>query len=1657
MTKPTILIVEDDGILAIHLEDLLKRQGYSTLAPVASGEKAIDIVKSQKPSIVLMDIELSGKMNGITAAEKISETTDTPVIFLTGFSQDPMLEEAKIVAPYGYLVKPVPERELAATIEMALYKHQLDQLVRQSEAKYRTLIEQASDGIFLADKNGNYLEVNRAFCDLLGYSYEEMLNMNMQDIFRAEDIATKPLVQLKVNAGAETFFERRLIQKTGSNIPVEISRKILDNGNYQGIVRDITERKETERQQLQNEARLQILLDLSHFEAQDSQDLLDYSLTKAIELTGSKIGYIYYYNEETQVFTLSSWSKDGMKDCEVQDQQTNSELVKTGIWGEAVRQRKPILDNDFRAPDPLKKGYPDGHAHLAKFLTIPVFIDNTIVAVVCVANKATDYDQTDILQLSLMMDSVWKMVERKQIQDILAENEEKYRKLFENMVTGFALHEIILDDTGQPIDYRFLEVNQAFEDLTGLKASELIDHTVKDALPDTETKWIDIYGKVALTGESIHFEQLSKVLDKFYEVSAYSPKPGQFATIFVDITQRKKEEENIRKSQEALKKAQAVSHVGSWEWNIKDDVLTWSDEMYHIFGIDKDTFNGKLDDVIPLRIHPDDIEKVNSSNTSVKDEAKPVPLEYRVVLPDNTIRVVWGEAGELIVDDNGKPAKLTGIVQDITERIKNEEIHRSLENKFTKIFQTTPDAIAITRFEDGKFIETNENYAKIFGYSSEELSGRTSVDIHLWQDPNDRQHYKQLLKQHGEISNLDIIFRNKNGKLMNCLLSARTFELNGETCSISITRDMTEYKQAQESIWLQSSALNAAANAIVITDSNGIIQWANKAFSSLSGYDQNEAQGHNPRDLVKSGVHDDAFYKNMWNTILSGQVWQGEVINRRKDNTLYSEEMTITPVIDADGRVSQFIAIKQDVTERKQAQKDIQKSENKFAKVFQTTPDGIAITRLKDGLISDANEGYLKLFGFSLNDILGKTTIELDIWPNPEDRNLLTKMLIEQGEVNDLEMQFRKKNGQIITCLLSGRTIELDGEMYHLSITRDISERKRMEDSLRKSEEWSRYILEHANDGIHIDTADDRIVQANSRFCEMMGYSKEEMLNMRVADLIAPEVQAGRDNVLLTQIDQFDDEPFESINIDSSGRRFPVEVTISKFVSPDGEMYISIVRDISERKKTEEETRKHEKLIRTVFETVPVGIFIINEEGKISLLNRAGKDIWGDVRYVDSDGLDVYKGWWRSTGERVSAHEWGSARAFEKGEVVKNEEIEIECFNGEHKIISNSAYPLFDENNHINGAVVVLQDITEKSKYDEELRKRNDYLAAMQESTYELIEELDLNRLLENITHRAGQMMHTSACFLDLINPITGQLIPHIGLGALNDSLKHTVQQGEGVAGIVWQTKEPLLVEEYDNWEGRIKGFPEHKIQSILGVPLISGEEVLGVLGLAHAFGLKMKFDPEATQYLNQFAHLATIAIKNARLFRDAQQELADRIAAEEALGESEQRFHQMFVEHNAIMLLIDPESLEIIDANPAASKFYGYSVKKLQSMKIHEINLLQIDKIVAAYQDILLKSQSLFLFPHRLAKGEVRTVEVHSSPIEINGKKILFSIIHDITDRAVAEKQVQQQLEELRRWNTITLGRETRVLELKHEVNELLTKLGSPTRYQFTKEPEDE
>jgi signal transduction histidine kinase len=198
-----------------------------------------------------------------------------------------------------------------------------------------------------------------------------------------------------------------------------------DSGNLTHMVHIATDLSEIEKSKLEivenedeialHKLRLECLYKISQYNSKDKEEFLDSVLNEIIEITQSTIGYIYFYNEEKEEFTLNSWSKDVLSECKVIEKQTTYHLEKTGIWGEAVRQRKPIVVNDFIAFNPLKKGTPEGHVSMKSFLTTPVIIDEKIVAVVGVANKQTDYNQSDIKQIQVIMDSAWKIVDREQI------------------------------------------------------------------------------------------------------------------------------------------------------------------------------------------------------------------------------------------------------------------------------------------------------------------------------------------------------------------------------------------------------------------------------------------------------------------------------------------------------------------------------------------------------------------------------------------------------------------------------------------------------------------------------------------------------------------------------------------------------------------------------------------------------------------------------------------------------------------------------------------------------------------------------------------------------------------------------------------------------------------------------------------------------------------------------------------------------------------------------------------------------------------------------------------------------------------------------------------------------------------------------------------
>jgi diguanylate cyclase (GGDEF)-like protein/PAS domain S-box-containing protein len=253
----------------------------------------------------------------------------------------------------------------------------------------------------------------------------------------------------------------------------------------------------------------------------------------------------------------------------------------------------------------------------------------------------------------------------------LRSSEEKYRLLFENMTTGFALHEIILDEEGKPYNYRYLEVNPAFEKLTGVSASQLIGKTILDVMPDTEKYWIDIFGRVALTGEPIAYQNFSRELGKYYDTWVFSPQKNQFAVIFSDITDRENAEAELKTMADRLELATRAGQLGIWDWNIVEDELSWDDKMLELYGLSSEDFSGGYETFINS-VHPQDRENVEQVIGKAFENGLPYDVEFRVIWPDDSVHFIRA-GGQVSFDDEAKPVRMTGVNYDITEHVHAKE------------------------------------------------------------------------------------------------------------------------------------------------------------------------------------------------------------------------------------------------------------------------------------------------------------------------------------------------------------------------------------------------------------------------------------------------------------------------------------------------------------------------------------------------------------------------------------------------------------------------------------------------------------------------------------------------------------------------------------------------------------------------------------------------------------------------------------------------------------------------------------------------------------------------------------------------------------------------------------------------------------------------
>ncbi|MEK7720643.1 MAG: PAS domain S-box protein, partial [Bacteroidota bacterium] len=253
------------------------------------------------------------------------------------------------------------------------------------------------------------------------------------------------------------------------------------------------------------------------------------------------------------------------------------------------------------------------------------------------------------------------------------------------------------------------------------------------------------------------------------------------------------------------------------------------------------------------------------------------------------------------------------------ERFEASKKLRESEERYESLVQTSIDGYWVADTE-GHILEVNDAYCLMTGYPREKILTMRIRDLEAVETPEiTREHIEKIIAS-GGFDRFESKHRCVDGKIIDVTISI--IYLPSQNIFLIFVNNITELKQKEEQLNIQSTALNAAANAVVITNNSGKIEWVNLAFTKLTGYTLEEVTGENPH-TIKSGKHDAAFYKDLWNTILAGKVWQGEMINKRKDGGEYTEEMTITPLLDNNGDIIRFIAIKQDITERKKFEEEL--------------------------------------------------------------------------------------------------------------------------------------------------------------------------------------------------------------------------------------------------------------------------------------------------------------------------------------------------------------------------------------------------------------------------------------------------------------------------------------------------------------------------------------------------------------------------------------------------------------------------------------------------------------------------------------------------------------------------------------------------------------
>lgn len=543
------------------------------------------------------------------------------------------------------------------------------------------------------------------------------------------------------------------------------------------------------------------------------------------------------------------------------------------------------------------------------------------------------------------------VTDRKQMEDRVRESEEYYRKLVNTSPDAI----VIVDADG-----KLSFVSPRAYDMFGVpKDQSILGLPILQWVASEDYEVVNAHLKEFLAGHlkshAREYRLLRQNRSLFWCEIASSPlnaANGEVKGILMvcrDVSDRKKAEEELRESEERFSRLAGAAFEGI-VISENGTVVDLNDQCATMLGYERTEMIGLN---VAQFVAKESLELVKNNITMGIED----PYEHSALKKDGLTFPVEVRAKRLPY--GGRMFRVTAI-RDITERKQAEESLLSSEQKYRNLFESANDAMFIFDPSSELILEANSKACEIYGYSREEFAGLSLKKIAMDSGQGDNV-IRQTIET-GSVMDFETIHFKKGGVAVHVLVNTSVIDFKGAKAILSISRDITERELADEVLRLQSAAIQSAANAIVITDRTGIITFVNSAFTRMTGYAPEEAIGRSPK-ILKSREQSAEFYETMWATISARSVWRGELVNKRKDGSHYSEEMTITPVESEQGEITHFIAIKNDVTDRKKLQEQLIQAQRMEA-----------IGTLAGGMAHDFNNilsiilGHLSLIKGSINN-----------------------------------------------------------------------------------------------------------------------------------------------------------------------------------------------------------------------------------------------------------------------------------------------------------------------------------------------------------------------------------------------------------------------------------------------------------------------------------------------------------------------------------------------------------------------------------------------------------------------------------------------------------------------------------------------------------------